>query len=324
MKKLIAFVLTLVLVLTLVACGNGNSNKRTTGTDKSASSSNYSSSSSSKQSSSYSSSKSSYNSSSSKSSYNSSSSKKSITHYCEASNCTREGTKQYEGYAGTEYYCETHYNELMKMLGKMESDVGSGSYSKHKCEECSKEGTHEIIGISGKKEYYCSEHYYKMKEMLEKLKQHERPVTMWQVFCVAFGWYGSKTSREEQAPPLQQTQQRICRVRRLSTYRLAEALCSYLPFPITDTPDILGTSYMPYPTEEFICFAFIRHLTERSREGRDPPLQEGSFAAHLYDIKRKVYGGSKPLPYKRRRRIIVGVGALDDPRQGRWIANRFC
>ena len=178
MKKLTVFVFTLVLALTLVACGSGKSNERAIETGKSASSSNYSSGTSSKQSSNYSSSKSSYNSSSSKSSYNSSSkssynsssSKKTNTHYCEVSSCTREGTKKYEGYAGTEYYCETHYNELMRMLGKMESDVGSGSYSKHKCEKCSKEGTHEIIGISGKKEYYCSEHYYKMKEMLEKLK----------------------------------------------------------------------------------------------------------------------------------------------------------
>jgi hypothetical protein len=179
MKKLTVFVFTLVLALTLVACGSGKSNERAIETGKSASSSNYSSGTSSKQSSNYSSSKSSYNSSSSKSSYNSSSSKSSYnsssskktnTHYCEVSSCTREGTKKYEGYAGTEYYCETHYNELMRMLGKMESDVGSGSYSKHKCEKCSKEGTHEIIGISGKKEYYCSEHYYKMKEMLEKLK----------------------------------------------------------------------------------------------------------------------------------------------------------
>ena len=58
----------------------------------------------------------------------------------------------------------------MKMLGKMESDVGSGEYSKHTCEVCSKEGTHEIIGISGQKEYYCSEHYYEMKENIDSLK----------------------------------------------------------------------------------------------------------------------------------------------------------
>ena len=162
MKKVLALIISLTLMLFLVACGGETDNTLTevTDTTKSVSSNNNSSSSSTKSSSNYSS--------SSLSNY--SSSKQSITHYCEAGNCTREGTKKYEGYAGTEYYCETHYNELMKMLGIMESDVGSGAYSNHQCEVCSKEGTHEIIGLSGQKEYYCSEHYYEMKEWIDAMK----------------------------------------------------------------------------------------------------------------------------------------------------------
>lgn len=63
----------------------------------------------------------------------------SISHYCEKSGCTREGIKEYIGISGkTEYYCVTHFNEIMDTLGKMESDVGAGSYSKHTCEECNK------------------------------------------------------------------------------------------------------------------------------------------------------------------------------------------
>ena len=100
----------------------------------------------------------------------SSASAKSTTKYCEASGCVKSGTKKYSGISGkTEYYCNEHYNEIMNMMGKMESDVAKSSYSKNTCEVCSKEGTYSIKGISGQREYYCSKHYYEMKDLLESL-----------------------------------------------------------------------------------------------------------------------------------------------------------
>lgn len=91
-----------------------------------------------------------------------------ITHYCDAPDCTREGTKHYSGIGGqTEYYCLTHYNEIINIMSDMEEDVGKSPYSKHTCEDCSREGTYSIIGISGSTEYYCSTHYRELKELLE-------------------------------------------------------------------------------------------------------------------------------------------------------------
>ena len=53
------------------------------------------------------------------------------------------------------------------MMSDMEKDVGKSSYNKHTCEECSREGTYSIVGISGSVEYYCSTHYNEIKELLE-------------------------------------------------------------------------------------------------------------------------------------------------------------
>lgn len=49
-------------------------------------------------------------------------------------------------------------------------NYSSEKHSKHKCEVCSKEGTHSIVGISGQIEYYCSEHYYEMLDIINSLK----------------------------------------------------------------------------------------------------------------------------------------------------------
>ena len=85
--------------------------------------------------------------------------------------CEKTATRTYTNpFSGQkEYYCQTHYNKLLDMIGGMEEDVGNGSYSKHTCEECNKEGTHSIIGFSGKIEYYCTQHYNELKELLDKL-----------------------------------------------------------------------------------------------------------------------------------------------------------
>lgn len=151
MRKFTAIVLSILLIITLVGCSNNEETKTdtTTKTEDTASTTDTT--------------KSNSYSSSSKSSSTST-----ITHYCDAPDCTREGTKSYSGIGGqTEYYCLTHYNEIIDIMSDMEEDVGKSSYSKHTCEECSREGTYSIVGISGSTEYYCSTHYRELKELLE-------------------------------------------------------------------------------------------------------------------------------------------------------------
>lgn len=79
-------------------------------------------------------------------------------------------TKVVTGLSGDpEYYCQKHYDEMQSIIGDMEEDVGSGSYSTHKCEECSKEGTHELTGLDGSPEYYCTEHYNQLVDIVNEL-----------------------------------------------------------------------------------------------------------------------------------------------------------
>ena len=97
---------------------------------------------------------------------------KSYDHVCEASGCTKEGTKSITGISGaTEYYCTQHYNEIQSMIGDMENDVGNGSESKHTCEAsgCTKEGTHSLTGLGGDTEYYCTQHYSEIVDMLNEM-----------------------------------------------------------------------------------------------------------------------------------------------------------
>lgn len=57
---------------------------------------------------------------------------------------------------------------MQDIISKME-EVGQGSASKHHCEQCSKEGTYSIEGLTGRTEYYCTQHYNEMVSALEKL-----------------------------------------------------------------------------------------------------------------------------------------------------------
>lgn len=103
----------------------------------------------------------------------SSSSSKTIEHYCEASGCYKEGIIAVTGFSGDpEYYCQEHYDEMQNIIGKMEQDVGTGTYSQHQCEECTKEGTHELIGFSGEPEYYCTEHYNELIDLINELYEN--------------------------------------------------------------------------------------------------------------------------------------------------------
>lgn len=167
-KRLLIFTALSLTVISLVGCGGDDDSYSTS--DSSYKSSNYEDRDLNSNDSS-SSSSSSYNSDSvdSSSSYSGSSSK-SIEHYCEADGCYKEGTKALTGLSGeAEYYCYDHYQEIQDIISMMEKDVGSGTASKHQCEECSKEGTRELVGFSGETEYYCTEHYNEIIEIINKL-----------------------------------------------------------------------------------------------------------------------------------------------------------
>ena len=46
-------------------------------------------------------------------------------HQCEASGCTKEGTRELTGFSGaTEYYCTEHYNQIVEILNQMYEDSG--------------------------------------------------------------------------------------------------------------------------------------------------------------------------------------------------------
>lgn len=94
------------------------------------------------------------------------------THFCEE--CGRVASHSMTGVASgkLEWYCDEHWNEIQGIIGNMEKDVGEGSASKHQCQAsgCSKEGTHQIVGISGEYEYYCTEHYQAIVDMYNKMK----------------------------------------------------------------------------------------------------------------------------------------------------------
>ena len=94
------------------------------------------------------------------------------THFCEE--CGRVASHSMTGVASgkLEWYCDEHWNEIQGIIGNMEKDVGEGPASKHQCQAsgCSKEGTHQIVGISGEYEYYCTEHYQAIVDMYNKMK----------------------------------------------------------------------------------------------------------------------------------------------------------
>lgn len=94
------------------------------------------------------------------------------THFCEE--CGRVASHSMTGVASgkLEWYCDEHWNEIQGIIGNMEKDVGEGSASEHQCQAsgCSKEGTHQIVGISGEYEYYCTEHYQAIVDMYNKMK----------------------------------------------------------------------------------------------------------------------------------------------------------
>ena len=87
--------------------------------------------------------------------------------------CGKTATHSMTGIASgeLEWYCDEHWEIIQDTIGDMEQDVGESTESKHKCQapECSKEGTNQIMGISGEYEYYCTEHYQEMIDLINKM-----------------------------------------------------------------------------------------------------------------------------------------------------------
>lgn len=167
-KRLCVLAALSLTVISLVGCSGDDDSYSTT--DSSYESSNYEDDNSDSDDSGSSSSSSHNSDSSDSSSSYSDSSSKAIEHYCESDGCYKEGTEAITGFSGeTEYYCYDHYQEIQDIISMMEEDVGSGTASKHQCEECSKEGTRELVGFSGETEYYCTEHYNEIIEILNMM-----------------------------------------------------------------------------------------------------------------------------------------------------------
>lgn len=85
--------------------------------------------------------------------------------------CGKTATHTYRNpFSGqNEPYCNSHYEEIINIMGKMEDDVESSDQSKHSCEQCSREGTHVYLSFTGQTEYYCTQHYEELLDMLEAL-----------------------------------------------------------------------------------------------------------------------------------------------------------
>ena len=90
-------------------------------------------------------------------------------HTCEE--CGKNATHSIELFGQLEWYCDDHYEQVMRTLDKMENDVGNSKSSVHTCQApgCNKEGSRQITGVYGTTEYYCSEHYQQMLEIMESM-----------------------------------------------------------------------------------------------------------------------------------------------------------
>lgn len=92
--------------------------------------------------------------------------------------CAHSGCSNYIASSGDTNCCTQHSNRCLECNGYIDEDalycvyciknaVSKTKPETHTCEECSKEGTYTINGITGQAEYYCYTHY---KELLELYK----------------------------------------------------------------------------------------------------------------------------------------------------------
>lgn len=102
-KKLLTILLAGVMVSALIGCSSTSSDSEPTDTTTTKTESTTSS---------------------TNSSTTSSTSNPSIEHYCDAPDCSKEGTRSIIGISGEkEYYCSTHYDEMEDIMNAMVDDV---------------------------------------------------------------------------------------------------------------------------------------------------------------------------------------------------------
>lgn len=58
---------------------------------------------------------------------------------------------------------------LLTGCGNSEKEISSSGLNPCEVQECSEDGTNEIVGLSGNSEYYCDKHYKAMEDMAEKM-----------------------------------------------------------------------------------------------------------------------------------------------------------
>lgn len=94
--------------------------------------------------------------------------------------CAHAGCNNYIASSGDTNCCTTHSNRCLECGKYIDEDASycvsciekaaKGAISeKHTCEECGKEASYTITGITGQTEYYCYTHYKEMQKMYDNL-----------------------------------------------------------------------------------------------------------------------------------------------------------
>lgn len=94
--------------------------------------------------------------------------------------CAHNGCSNYIASSGDTNCCTTHSNrclgckkyideDALYCVSCIEKAANEAKTEKHTCEECGKEGSYTITGITGQTEYYCYTHYKEMQEMYDNL-----------------------------------------------------------------------------------------------------------------------------------------------------------
>lgn len=91
--------------------------------------------------------------------------------------CAHIGCDNYIANSGDTNCCTEHSNRCLDCNKYIDEDAYwciscLVEAADPTCEECSKDATYSIKGISGQTEYYCADHYNEMKELLEWLENN--------------------------------------------------------------------------------------------------------------------------------------------------------
>lgn len=98
--------------------------------------------------------------------------------------CAHSGCSNNIASSGDTNCCIQHSNRCLECNGYIDEDalhcvdciknaVNRTKPKTHTCEECSKEGTYTITGISGQTEYYCYTHYKELLELYKSLLDND-------------------------------------------------------------------------------------------------------------------------------------------------------